>query len=270
MSHHGMDFYTVSADGQLVGHDGFVVPKDFDEFYERYPRHVRGFVRRHLSGASRAEWEDRESELLLHLMTLPEDSKFRAPSFNGYPMGCKDRIQVFHPTRAYGASASRFFWYVNCCLRNHLYSCVRTAMSNPVCRASTIGLDSPIGADGGFVNDEYIFTQMARGVRNQRHLLEERVLVDEFIAFIRRHNPELASVLHVISETGSYVEAQRALGMTDRFFLRALNRLRALSSAFERGEKPPQQRKIYRARRSGQLDKSPSTRDNAEAQSERN
>jgi hypothetical protein len=29
------------ADGRYVGHDGFIVPKNFDEFHERFPQYVR-------------------------------------------------------------------------------------------------------------------------------------------------------------------------------------------------------------------------------------
>ena len=39
------DPFTV-VDGRYIGHDGFVVPKDFAEFYERYPRYVRNWVAR--------------------------------------------------------------------------------------------------------------------------------------------------------------------------------------------------------------------------------
>ena len=34
------DPFTI-VDGQYIGHDGFVVPKNFDEFYERFPEYIR-------------------------------------------------------------------------------------------------------------------------------------------------------------------------------------------------------------------------------------
>ena len=43
---HMREKYTISEDGHIIGHDGFAVPKDFAEFYERFPRHARGFVYR--------------------------------------------------------------------------------------------------------------------------------------------------------------------------------------------------------------------------------
>jgi hypothetical protein len=45
-------------DGRFIGHDGFVVPKDFDEFHERFPQYVRNWIGRH-AGAS-AQKEDLE------------------------------------------------------------------------------------------------------------------------------------------------------------------------------------------------------------------
>ena len=30
------------VDGHYVGHDGFVIPKDFAEFYEEFPDHTSG------------------------------------------------------------------------------------------------------------------------------------------------------------------------------------------------------------------------------------
>jgi hypothetical protein len=42
-------------DGRFVGHDGFVVPKDFDEFHERFPDYVRNWVRRHTEASASRE-----------------------------------------------------------------------------------------------------------------------------------------------------------------------------------------------------------------------
>jgi hypothetical protein len=115
------DLYTVSKDGHFVGDDGFVVPRSFEEFFERHPRYVRGRVRLRWPNVSSAEREDRENELLIFLMTLPEKSKFRAPGYNGLPQGCRDRIQTFSPDHAYGASKPRFFNYVKSIRQTNAY-----------------------------------------------------------------------------------------------------------------------------------------------------
>jgi hypothetical protein len=39
------------VDGHYVGSDGFVVPRDFDEFSSRFPNYVRKWVRKHSGGA---------------------------------------------------------------------------------------------------------------------------------------------------------------------------------------------------------------------------
>ena len=40
------DHFTIS-DGRCIGSDGFVVPSDFEEFYERFPDYVRKWVSKH-------------------------------------------------------------------------------------------------------------------------------------------------------------------------------------------------------------------------------
>src|SRR5271170_338801 len=71
------DPFTV-VDGRYIGHDGFVVPKDFSEFYERFPQHVLGWVRRHADRSTpKQDVEDRTQDLLAHLCCLPLTSKYR-------------------------------------------------------------------------------------------------------------------------------------------------------------------------------------------------
>jgi hypothetical protein len=94
------DLYTISEDGHFIGQDGFVVPRSFEEFFERHPRYVRGRVRLCWPNGTDSEREDHESELLIFLMSLPDKSKFRALGYNGFPDGCKDRIQTFDPDLA--------------------------------------------------------------------------------------------------------------------------------------------------------------------------
>jgi hypothetical protein len=68
------------VDGRYVGHDGFVVPRDFDEFYERFPQHVRNWVGRHVDRSTpKQDVEDWTQDLLIHLHCLPPNSKHREP-----------------------------------------------------------------------------------------------------------------------------------------------------------------------------------------------
>jgi hypothetical protein len=244
------DLYNVSEDGHFVGDDGFVVPRSFKEFFESHPRYVRSRVRLFWPKASGAECEDRESELLIFLMTLPEKSKFRALGYNGFPQGCRDRIQTFSPDHAYGASKPRFLNYVKMVLTNRAISLSVKALSNPIQRRSTLSLYS-LDRNGTVIDEAYVYE-----LSNHRSAfridydqeIENGILVDEFLSFVKTYNPELLEVIRMIQMTDTYVEAHHALGITERLFSRARNRLVVLYSCFEKSAIPPRQRKVYRCR----------------------
>src|SRR5271165_5525379 len=105
------DPFTI-RDGHYVAHDGFVVPKDFEEFYERFPEYVRKWVSKHGDRfATNEDLEDWAQDLLAHLCCLPQTSKHRES-------GKKDVVQVFDPVLHYGANEARFRNYINRCLAN--------------------------------------------------------------------------------------------------------------------------------------------------------
>jgi len=90
------------VDGRYVGHDGFVAPRDFAEFYERFPQHVRNWVARHVDRSTpKQDVEDWTQDLLIHLHCLPPNSKHRES-------GKQDVVQTFDPIKQYGASRARF------------------------------------------------------------------------------------------------------------------------------------------------------------------
>jgi hypothetical protein len=71
------DPFTIK-DGRYIGSDGFVVPRDFDEFFERFPDYVRRWVSKHADrSALKEDLEDRTQDLLIHLLNLPQTSKYR-------------------------------------------------------------------------------------------------------------------------------------------------------------------------------------------------
>ncbi len=242
--------YSVSDDGHFVGDDGFVVPRNFNEFFERHPRYVRSRVRSLWPTVSGAECDDRESELLIFLMTLPEKSGFRALGYNGFPQGCEDRIQTFSPDRAYGASKPRFFHYLKMVLTNRAISLSVKALSNPIQRRSTLSLYS-LDQKGTVIDEAYVY-----GLSNDRSAfridyeqeIENGILVAEFLGFVKIYNPELLEVIRAIQMTDTFIEAQHALGFPERLFSRARNRLVVLYCSFEKGTSPPRQRKVYRCR----------------------
>ncbi len=61
--------FSFSPDGHVVGRDGFVVPKNFDEFYDRNPMGVRRWLMKRLhKRADDDTVKDLEQELLLVLI----------------------------------------------------------------------------------------------------------------------------------------------------------------------------------------------------------
>jgi len=133
-----------------VGEDGFVVPKDFGEFYERYPLRVRRWVTKRLDRRFGPDVIlDLEQDLLLYLCALPPDSRFRKKGANGRPDGCKDVIQCFDPVRHYGATAGRFHNFINVCLANRLSTILARQRHNPICDPRNLSIANLQENEGG-------------------------------------------------------------------------------------------------------------------------
>jgi hypothetical protein len=245
--------YTIDAEGRFVGVDGFEVPRNFAEFYEEFPNHVRNFVDRHMMQYSWADREDRTSDLLLFLMTLPERSKFREPGFNGFTNGCEDRIQTFHPDRSYGASKPRFLAFVNLMLLNQFISLMKKRNSNPIERNNNLCyFDADVERETpAVIDDEYLHQLLSNSdilTTQAVRLIEDGVVMSEIEDFIRSYNPELICVFNAIAIAESFIEAQKMLGMNEQLFTRARHRLERLMKAYTTRTAPPRQRKLYRPR----------------------
>ncbi|WP_353067749.1 hypothetical protein RBB77_23345 (plasmid) [Tunturibacter psychrotolerans] len=243
----------VQPDSETVDRNNFVIPQNFAEFYERYPHHVRNFVRRHLFNCSLEEKQDRESELLVFLLTLPEISKYRNSGVNGNPNGCTDRIMTFDPVRSYGSSAARFFSYVNLILLNKFISLEKKTLRNPASRKNNYRI---LGNDEGSLESASITEDnLVRLSCRTRYLTElecdkvaDRVHLSCFLNFIQKHNPELITVLKAMFRSPTFREAQQELKMDERLFHRGRHRLNNLYRCFTTGEVVPRQRRVYRER----------------------
>ena len=234
-------------DGRYVGQDGFVVPKDFDEFHERFPQYVRNWVRKHSDRFAQPEdVEDWTQDLLIHLKCLPPNSKYREA-------GKEDIVQTFDPARHYGASQRRFQNYINLCLANKFRTMYAARMKNPLCRTGNLSLSGHVdGEDWGAVNDEYCHTH-SEHVRNAAERLEkqwqDRRRIVEFTHFVNREDFATLPAIGAILETGSHCDAAEFLGITHAGFTRMRTRLRQLGGCFEKGETVPRERKPYKKRR---------------------
>jgi hypothetical protein len=227
------DPFTV-VDGRYVGHDGFNVPKDFDEFYERFPEYIRDWVKRHVDrSAPREDVEDWAQDLLIHLRYLPATSKHREA-------GKEDVVQTFDPHRHHGANSARFFNYINLCLGNRFRTMHSARMKNPVCRAGNVSLGGHVDeSDSGQVDDEFCYAHSAylRGrCQSQERKWDASHALAEFVEFLRREDASVLPVMGAIAATTTPVAAAELLGIAKPEFRGLHSRLRELGQFFLKPE----------------------------------
>lgn len=118
--------------GKIVASpQGFVPPKNFPEFYARFPHYVRHFINTKMRWSTSfskkhgdryttfdAMIEDYTQDMLLFLSALPKDSKYRARGFT-------DPIQIFNPGLWGEVTQGKFLAYVRMLLSNK-FQTVRT------------------------------------------------------------------------------------------------------------------------------------------------
>ena len=224
----------IVVDGRYVGHDGFVVPKDFDEFHERFPQYVRNWVKRHVDrSAPREDVEDWSQDLLIHLRYLPATSKHREA-------GKQDIVQTFDPHKHHGANSARFFNYINLCLANKFRSMQSARMKNPICRAGNISLCGHIDeSDFGQVGDEFCHAHSAhlRGrCQHQERQRDASHTLTEFVEFLRREDAGVLPVMGAIAATTTPAAAAELLGIAKPEFRSLHSRLRELGQFFLKPE----------------------------------
>jgi hypothetical protein len=239
------DPFTI-RDGRYIGHDGFLVPRDFDEFHERFPQYVRNWVRKHAdTSAQREDLEEWTQDLLIHLQHLPPTSKHRAA-------GKKDIVQTFDPHKHYGANQARFQNYINLCLANRFRTIhakrKKDALSNP----RNLSLDTQMEWDDPCsVDDEYCQSHsesLRRAANASVKGDRDRAFLREFVDFVRREDPNSAPAIEAQLVAAMQGAAGDSLGMTDSQFIRTRNRLYLLADCFLSGNPVPRQRKPYKKR----------------------
>jgi hypothetical protein len=239
------DPFTV-VDGHYIGQDGFVVPKNFGEFHERFPEYVRYWFKKHAGRSTpNPDVEDLAQDLLIHLECLPANSKHREA-------GKHDIVQTFDPHKHYGASSARFFNYINLCLANRFRSIHSRRMQNPLCRPGNLSLTTDgENTDRGEADDEFCHRHSehlkSRSQRQEKQR-DARQLLAEFSVFVRREESSLLPAMEAIAAVGTSSAAVEFLGTTEADFTRMRSRLRELGRSFLRNEAVPRKRRPYRRR----------------------
>jgi hypothetical protein len=250
--YHG-DPFTVSADGHYVGDDGFVVPLDFDEFFERYPKYILNWVKKRINHFQiDDDVEDWTQDLIIHMKFLPAGSKYRRPGWNGRPDGCQDVIETFNPYQQYGASERRFRNYINMCLANKFNTVQGKHRKNPVCRPGNIAFGtSPDEVEQVTGSDEYIHSnsphlQAIAERKEKQH--DDRLFTNQFKRFVKKEDPAVFPAIEALEATGPLGEAAEYMGVTEAEFARYRARLKQLAECFQSAEQVPKQRKPYKKR----------------------
>lgn len=250
----GDKFQVDSVTGHFIGDDGFRVPRNFEEFWERYPHYITNWTKKRLhKHIIDEDVEDWEMELYTHMKYLPERSKHRIPGTNGREAGCTDVIETFNPVLQYGASEKRFRNYVNNCLANRFNTVMSKRSKNPICRPGNYSLAAQMDPENyEVVDDEYVHSNseyLSHSASREMKMHEDRMFLNEFFRFLEKHDPSVIPVAESMSMTGTYGEAQRDIGMSEQDFNRARNRLKVLRDAFLNSTDVPKQRRPYRTRR---------------------
>ncbi|MBZ5539840.1 MAG: hypothetical protein LAN61_04880 [Acidobacteriia bacterium] len=254
------DPFSVSRDGNFIGQDGFIVPKNFGEFYAKYPKYVRRWAIKRLGRVGYTDAiRDLEQDMLVFLFSLPKTSKFREPS-EQHPHGCTDVIQCFNPWRQYGASERRWRCWLNLCLSNRASTIYQRQKKDALSRKNNMPFD--VDSEGVTVDEEYLHSHsetLRRKSAEQSSAVEKRLLANQFIDFVLEKEPRLYGTVLAISETRTLRDAQELLRVDETALTRDLTRIIQLKDAFIDGGPIPKQRKPYRKRGKVHASSTPST-----------
>jgi hypothetical protein len=246
----GPESFTVSEDGHYVGVDGFLVPKDFREFFEHDPLWVRRWVTKRVGRRfGRDAVFDLEQELLLYLCTLSSKSRFRERGTNGRPMGCEDVIQCFDPVRHYGATAARFHNFLNLCLRNRLSTILMKRRREPLCDPRNLSIqnlevpaeNAESSITAGEIDEAYLLRHSNRfAVEVRRRERAENPILRRYAGEVEelaaRESPQLLTTVQAIQRSRTLRDAERSSGMTNRDFRRCRRELSILRQGFPHRE----------------------------------
>lgn len=223
-----------SAGGHFIGQDGFIVPNSFAEMESEHPNYVRSWVSRR---TKRHPWdvivEDWTSDLSLHMRTLPEVSKWRDRGF-------VDVIDVFNPWSSYGASARRFFGYVNRCLGNKYMTMGTKQSKDALFNVSfSLDVDTSLGDDQIVETFESYVHDNSKALRDHHDKQEadiyQKLFADRFVAYVEDQRPELIPTLEAIMRLDRVHEAMTMLNISSSEFQRQRRVLVGLGSAFMKG-----------------------------------
>lgn len=235
-----------TGDGErFIGIDEFVVPRNFTEFYRRYPNCVRNWVSKKLRKAStHPDIEDWTNTLLGHLCTVPQGKiieatdKEKARHVGGSfaKRGFVDVVNAYNPWAQHGASAKHFFSFVYKCLANK-YTSLNSKHRKDAMWHQQFSLDADTpNAPNPEVGREYLLmsrsTQYAGEVQEAVPKTADQIFVDQFKDFLNHRDPSLIPLVDALMHKDKIEEILAVLGTDHNSFLRDRKRLQRLGRIF--------------------------------------
>ncbi len=222
-------------DGHFVGHDGFVVPADFTEFYERFPQYVANWVRKRLRWrGAESDVQDWTQELLMHLHSLSPSSKHRMA-------GKQDVIQLFNPERMHGANEARFRGFINRCLANKFNTIYLHRKNEPLSNPNNLFLTAVETHEPMMASDEYCHEKSARLRRTQSRRFKERdseFRLKEFADIADACDTGLRMAVEAFRTTGTWKETASLMCIGAKECASVRYRLRKLGRVLLSGGTP--------------------------------
>ena len=227
--------------------DDFSVPKDFNEFYLRYPKYVRTWLIRHRCPYDLIE--DFEQEMYQYILTVSD---------NGRAKGIYDRIVSFNGERIGGKSAGKFFFYINLLLTRKYMVLIRRRTREPITQRTTITIEdsSPSEAESYVPNSSSVESLVRKygGDDLMDSGLEDRLFTDHFIRgfrqFLKKNEESALKSLDLFLNYNSVPDISKNEGISIEDINKIKNRLRILANVYQKGlEKIPTKRKTYNKRK---------------------
>jgi DNA-directed RNA polymerase specialized sigma24 family protein len=222
-------------DGHFVGHDGFVVPKDFTEFYERFPLYVSNWVRKRLRWrGAESDVQDWTQELLMHLHSLPPSSKHRLA-------GKQDVVQLFNPERMHGANEARFRSFINRCLANRFNTIYRSRTHEPLSNPNNLFLTAVETHEPMMASDEYCHeksTRLRRGQFRRSKEHDNELRLKEIADIADGCDSDLRAAMEGFRTTGTWKETASLMCIGEKECASVRYRLRKLGRVLLSGGTP--------------------------------
>ena len=239
-------------DGHFVGIDGFIVPRDFPEFLDTHPDYILKWASRMLKQSrTHPDVQDWSQVLSMHLCQLPvgrevteeETEEVRVVGGKFTQLGFTDVVNVFNPWAHFGASARRFYNYINRCLTNKFLSLISKSTKEALAHLGLFLDDyaenTNPASDSQGASREYMLMERSavynEAVNQSTLLTTQQLFLQQFKTYLEKRNPDLVRLMDAIMEKDRIEEILVDLDIDHNEFLRSRKKLVKISKAFTGG-----------------------------------